>query len=316
MNEPLKINPLFESVIPELTADEFAQLEENILMDGKILNPIIVWNGVIVDGHNRYKIATKHPQIQYSTFEKRFSNDEEAIVWICSNQLGRRNITESQRQYLIGKRYNSQKVIWGGDRKSKATKSSGGSHHLISRARDLVAAETNTTPNYVRNADLFAKGVDAAEEVLPGIKKKILSEEIAPFKQEIYGFSKLPVEERLKAAQTLLVPISERNKVHSELPSKDAKSASETEEKQYVETQPPTTQTKESKIMFSATKNEEIEVNILGSMQGSVDLFISTYNNYFVQFPKIRTEAKYRKKAVAILVNLKKYIEKVEGELQ
>ena len=92
--------------------------------------------------------------------------------------------------------------------------------------------------------------------------------------------------------------------------------ASETEEKQYVETQPPTTQTKESKIMFPATKNEETEVNILGSMQGSVDLFISTYNNYFVQFPKIRTEAKYRKKAVAILVNLKKYIEKVEGELQ
>ena len=49
-------------------------------------------------------------------------------------------------------------------------------------------------------------------------------------------------------------------------------------------------------------------------MQGSVDLFISTYNNYFLRFPKLKQVSEYRKKAVEILINLKKYIEKVEGE--
>jgi hypothetical protein len=59
-----------------------------------------------------------------------------------------------------------------------------------------------------------------------------------------------------------------------------------------------------------------IEDNVLGSMQGCVDTFISTYNNFYVRFPKLREEAYYRKQTLDILKNLKKYIEKVEGELK
>ena len=62
-NMKLQINPEFENMIPDLTDDELSQLEENILVEGRIVNPIVVWNGVIVDGHNRYKIAQKHPHI-------------------------------------------------------------------------------------------------------------------------------------------------------------------------------------------------------------------------------------------------------------
>ena len=40
----LKIDPEFQSQIPPLTDDEFKQLEENILKEGKLLSPLIVWN--------------------------------------------------------------------------------------------------------------------------------------------------------------------------------------------------------------------------------------------------------------------------------
>lgn len=63
MRGTLKINPKFEQIIPPLTREEFAQLEENILLEGRIINPIITWDEVIVDGHNRYKIALKHTEI-------------------------------------------------------------------------------------------------------------------------------------------------------------------------------------------------------------------------------------------------------------
>lgn len=53
----LRIDPEFESRIPPLTDDEFIQLEENILADGVIISPIIVWGEVIIDGHNRFRIA-------------------------------------------------------------------------------------------------------------------------------------------------------------------------------------------------------------------------------------------------------------------
>ncbi len=39
----LKIDPEFQSQIPPLTDDEFKQLEENILKEGKLLSPLIVW---------------------------------------------------------------------------------------------------------------------------------------------------------------------------------------------------------------------------------------------------------------------------------
>ena len=53
----LKIDPEFQSQIPPLTDDEFKQLEENILKEGKLLSPLIVWNSTLVDGHNRYEIS-------------------------------------------------------------------------------------------------------------------------------------------------------------------------------------------------------------------------------------------------------------------
>ena len=62
----LIIDPEFAEKIPPLTPDEYKQLEENILADG-ILSPLIVWNGVIVDGHNRYRILKDHPEIFWCT---------------------------------------------------------------------------------------------------------------------------------------------------------------------------------------------------------------------------------------------------------
>ena len=42
----LKIDPEFQGKIPPLTFEELNQLEANILRDGRIINPIIVWEGV------------------------------------------------------------------------------------------------------------------------------------------------------------------------------------------------------------------------------------------------------------------------------
>ena len=76
----LRIDPEFESRIPPLTDDEFQQLEENILADGKIISPIIVWGDVIIDGHNRFRIAEKHPHIAFTTCEREFADRHEVIA--------------------------------------------------------------------------------------------------------------------------------------------------------------------------------------------------------------------------------------------
>ena len=40
-----------------------------------------------------------------------FSSRQEALIWICNHQLGRRNLTPERRKYLIGKRYETEKQV-------------------------------------------------------------------------------------------------------------------------------------------------------------------------------------------------------------
>lgn len=83
----LKIDPEFQNQIPPLTDDEYKQLEENILKEGKLLSPLIVWNNTLVDGHNRYAILQKHPEICFPPCrsdlkaEKKSSHGSARISW-------------------------------------------------------------------------------------------------------------------------------------------------------------------------------------------------------------------------------------------
>lgn len=94
----LQINKEFKELIPPLSADEYKQLEENILTDG-CREPLVIWNSTIVDGHNRYNICTEN-DIPFDTVEKNFNGREEVIHWIILNQFGRRNLTVVQRSEL------------------------------------------------------------------------------------------------------------------------------------------------------------------------------------------------------------------------
>ena len=76
----LQIDYEFQSKIPPLTEDEQIRLHENIMFEGRLISPIVVWNGIIVDGHNRYNILRKHSFIEYEIKEMEFSSRQEALI--------------------------------------------------------------------------------------------------------------------------------------------------------------------------------------------------------------------------------------------
>jgi len=88
----------FQNLIPPLTDEEFAQLEKNILRDG-IRDALITWHGILIDGHNRYRIAQKYG-LTYRTVEKQFTDRNDAERWIILNQFGRRNLSAYDRSIL------------------------------------------------------------------------------------------------------------------------------------------------------------------------------------------------------------------------
>ena len=180
----LKIDPEFQKQIPPLTDDEYKQLEENILKEGKLLSPLIVWNNTLVDGHNRYAILQKHPEICFSTMPLRFENREEAIAWICRNQLGRRNLSPEQKRYLLGKQYEAEKKaakIFRGNQYTLAKKSGGAhddNHHSGKKTCDRIAEENGVSRASVLRASHYTRGIDIADNLSPGIKQKVFSGEV------------------------------------------------------------------------------------------------------------------------------------------
>lgn len=330
MNETLQINPKFEQIIPPLTADEFAQLEENILKLGKITDPIQVWNGVIIDGHHRHKILKKHPEIEYSTMEMPFECEAEAIAWICCAQLGRRNINEMHRDYLLGKRYSAEKEFRGGDRKSEPQKSKAQNEPLISThvTAERIAQENNISKSTVRRAEYLANGIDAAEEEHPGIKEMIFSGNITPSKNEVCRIARLPKEERKEAVELLIAPKDERSKSKeiarqieeafakgTEQESKEEEEPQEKEQVVPIHTSVQISEHTEPDNDENKTKEHEIEESILNSMIGAVNMFIDSINNYLSRFPRLRTDPKYRSQTREIMVAARDYINDVEGDL-
>lgn len=173
----LKIDPEFRDRLWPLTEAEFDQLKENILSDGEVYEPIAVWNGIIVDGHNRWRIIQEHPEIPYRTREMSFSNKWEAFSWMYKKQLGRRNITAEQKAEIIGKMYESRRMSQGGDRRSENfSKDQNG---LLKMPKGGVAEEIGKElgigQGTVKRAFNFSQGVDLIREESPDAANIILS---------------------------------------------------------------------------------------------------------------------------------------------
>ena len=211
----LKIDPEFAEKIPPLTDEEYTQLEANILAEGALLSPLIVWDGVIVDGHNRYRILQEHPEITFEVREKEFENRFEAIAWICRNQLGRRNLTEIQKRMLIGKQYEAEKASHGHVAGFQMERDENGRFTVTGQndqngeaetTRQRIARENGVSDSYVRHAETFSKGVEAADEVIPGIKHEILAGTVKPTIKAVEAVARASPEDRKELAEQLRLP--------------------------------------------------------------------------------------------------------------
>ncbi len=209
----LIIDPEFADKIPPLTEEEYRLLEENILADGKIISPLITWNGIIVDGHNRYRILQAHPEIPYETMEMEFSDRYAVIVWICRNQLGRRNLTDEQKKFLTGKRYEAEKKQnqWRGNQYVSSDEEESGlgekrPSQNPERTSAIIAKEIGKGERYVRDAEIYANGVEAADEVTPGIKNEILSGKLKCKDKDVMAIARAAPEQREDLVRKLQFP--------------------------------------------------------------------------------------------------------------
>ncbi|MBU2491288.1 MAG: ParB/RepB/Spo0J family partition protein [Bacteroidetes bacterium] len=138
----LQINDEFKNLIPPLSYNEYAQLEESIKNDNCLM-PIIVWGNknIIVDGHNRYAICKKN-NLSFNIIRNEFSSDIEVKSWIIKNQIGRRNLNNFQKSFLVLK-YQELFLSKGLKKKLSCLKQYQSSENQISDERAGIEINTN-----------------------------------------------------------------------------------------------------------------------------------------------------------------------------
>jgi hypothetical protein len=95
----IKINEVLRSYIEPLTEAEYQALERSILVEG-CRDALVLWEDVLVDGHNRYQICQQHG-VPFKAIENTsFRSLDDVKLWMIDNNLGRRSISDYQRGVL------------------------------------------------------------------------------------------------------------------------------------------------------------------------------------------------------------------------
>lgn len=165
----LKINKEFHNLIPPLSEKEYKLLEESITNEG-CREVIVVWNDIILDGHNRYEICQKH-NIGFKVLEKEFGNEEEAKIWIIHNQLARRNLPphERIRLALLLKPAIEEKA----EKRKKSGKPNLGQKSVEGRTDEEIAKLAGVSRDTVRKSEAIEK--EATPEVKEAVRKGKMS---------------------------------------------------------------------------------------------------------------------------------------------
>ena len=180
--DDIQVRSELQNFITPLSEDSREQLEENIKLNG-CLDPLTLWERkgeelVLVDGHNRYQICSKH-DIPFKVRIIRFGSEEEAKDWMINHQLGRRNLNPDQLSYFRGLKYERMKKKRGGYDKVLSSGQSG------DKTSEVLAREFNVSDRTILRDAEFAKGIEIIARSNPSMKNDILLGRIKVKKSDV-----------------------------------------------------------------------------------------------------------------------------------
>ena len=161
----MKIDEEFRDHIFRLDDQEYKGLEQSIIQEG-CRDPLVVWKeeDILLDGHNRFEICNRH-KLDYKIKVISLTGRSEALNWIDSNQVSRRNLTPDMLSVLRGRLYNRLKTSGHGS-------GSAGQNDPQNTA-EKIAEQFGVSPATVKRDAAFALEVEAS----PGLKEALNSRE-------------------------------------------------------------------------------------------------------------------------------------------
>jgi hypothetical protein len=195
MNPVVYIDPELQAYIDPLLPAELEGLEASLLAEG-CRDPLVVWDGWLLDGHNRYALCTKHG-LPFTTVEKTgLATKEDAMLWMIDNQLGKRNMTDFARVALALKRKplleaqaRSRMLAGKPDPRANSpegssttrdaiAKAAGVGSNTVSKVEKIIEKASADVIEQVRTGELSINA--AAKTVTPPKPPKVAAEDVKP----------------------------------------------------------------------------------------------------------------------------------------
>jgi hypothetical protein len=199
MHQKIIIDEEFKAILPALDRETYAMLEESLLSHG-CMNPLVLWNGVLIDGHNRYEICKRH-KIRFQTIDKEFGSREEALIWIITTQVARRNLSPMQLSYFRGLHYNADKRIQGTSN-NHSEQSEKGQNDLFQKPQstaDRIAEQYNVSAKTIQRDAQLARTIDAIGANSADAKREILTGTAGITRQRLQELASGASEDEIKS---------------------------------------------------------------------------------------------------------------------
>lgn len=198
-----KVDPEFKNLIRPLKKEELDGLEKDIIEKG-CLDPLKIWNGLLIDGHHRFDICQNN-NIEFKTVELNTWTDRDDVkIWILNSQLQRRNLSDFERIEIVLQKKEILKNQ-GRMEQKEAGKLYGEKH-----PKQEVLSESDKTSCVVDKSDLFKDNIDSKE----------IDQDFSDFeKNEIVQQIKSQIESKLPQPQKKKQQKKERHNTQKQLAS-------------------------------------------------------------------------------------------------
>jgi hypothetical protein len=205
------VNEELKAYIDPLMADEYEALERSLLSEG-CRDALVLWNDLLIDGHNRYAICQAHGLPFQTRQSAPFKTIEDVHLWMIDQHLGRRSVSDFQRGVLALRK---REIVT--ERRTRAP---------AAQPQDAGTADATMAsdgppwdPNHAVDASASARTLTSREELAraarlsPGqllliekIRKQAAPELVAAVKSGVISInaaaavSSLPAEDQVAAA--------------------------------------------------------------------------------------------------------------------
>lgn len=211
-NPKLRCNSEYRRLYQPMTVQEYEQLESELKDCNDTTVEIKTWVNIVLYDYEKLEICKKY-NIPYVDSRLYVRNSEEALLWLCKNQLERNDLALEMRKYLIGKRYLYEKMLGAHTMVARRAANSSKENHKMNepryeycamKTRERLAKEYNVVHMTIWKYSIFAEALDTIYDISEELASAIMRGNIKLSQENVAAISKLSEKEIQNMAEQLL----------------------------------------------------------------------------------------------------------------